>query len=168
MNDSYIRKAAMFAEDVHGAQRRKFTNEPYFAHVERVATTVGRSIEYGHDHEVIAAAYLHDVIEDTDTLLIDLERLGMTERTVHIVDVLTKPERLARHSYIMQLVNEPEAWVIKRADITDNLSTLPAESSLWQRYPSDLAVLHQHRPAVFPSPFPSPYDETDGLLGTGA
>ena len=72
MNDStYIKKAADFARKAHEGQKRKDGKE-YFTHVEAVANIVhdNWSVE---DHQkawneykddVIAAAYLHDTIED--------------------------------------------------------------------------------------------------------
>lgn len=166
--DLYMRAAAQLAYEAHASADRKFTNENYFDHVQRVAQTVGRSREYGHDPEVIAAAYLHDVIEDSDTLLIDLERAGMTERTISIVDAMTKPSGMSYVGYIEALKHEPEAWVIKRADMADNMASLPAfQDRMWEKYRKGFTALGTHVPSEFPSPFPSPYDSADGLLGTG-
>ena len=57
---SLIDEAAKFAEDMHRHQRRKYKGDPYFTHCEAVAELVKQRTQ---DPIVIAAAYLHDVIE---------------------------------------------------------------------------------------------------------
>lgn len=163
--DLYVRAAEAIAAGAHAGQARKFAwDEPYIEHPIRVANIVGRSREYGHDHEVVAAALLHDVVEDTTITPTDLIRLGMSDRTVMIVTMVTHYEGVSARDYIMAMGRCPEAWVIKRADICDNLSTTPGpgmvESSerLWRKYPERLAWLAECAPVAFPSPFVSPYD----------
>lgn len=59
-----IIKAYSFAEKAHEGVERKFSGLPYFSHVKFVA----RTLEKLHvDSELVAAGFLHDVIEDTDT-----------------------------------------------------------------------------------------------------
>lgn len=54
-------RAAAFARQAHEGQTRKFTGAPYYTHVERVAALVASRTDRP---ELIAAAYLHDTIED--------------------------------------------------------------------------------------------------------
>ena len=63
MND-LIGKARLFATAAHGAtgQKRKYTHEPYINHPRAVALMVSVA---GGTPEMIAAAWLHDVVEDT-------------------------------------------------------------------------------------------------------
>jgi (p)ppGpp synthase/HD superfamily hydrolase len=61
---SLASKAAAFAAAAHAGQARRYTFEPYFHHVEAVAHAVAA---VGGDEATIAAAYLYDVPEDTDT-----------------------------------------------------------------------------------------------------
>ena len=56
-----IEKAIKFAKEKHKDQKRKYSGEPYFVHLEEVANIV-KSI--GGSEQMIAAAYLHDVVED--------------------------------------------------------------------------------------------------------
>lgn len=58
-------KALAFATNAHGSvlQVRKYTKEPYIVHPIAVASIV-RSVR-DHTPEMLAAAYLHDVVEDT-------------------------------------------------------------------------------------------------------
>ena len=60
-------KARMFATVAHGGQMRKDGKTPYIAHPERVVKILQKSgIE---DEEILASAYLHDVLEDTNSKL---------------------------------------------------------------------------------------------------
>lgn len=60
---SIIVKAAALAKRAHEGQKRKHTGFPYIYHPARVAGRVG--ILPGATEEMVAAAYLHDVLEDT-------------------------------------------------------------------------------------------------------
>jgi (p)ppGpp synthase/HD superfamily hydrolase len=59
-----IQDALMLAIKAHDGQRRKYTGEPYSTHPIAVSKIV-ESAE-GHTPEMIMAALLHDVVEDTD------------------------------------------------------------------------------------------------------
>ena len=65
---SIVEKARLFATSAHAAvgQKRKYTNEPYIVHPAEVAKLVE---DVGGAQEMIAAAWLHDVIEDTQVPL---------------------------------------------------------------------------------------------------
>lgn len=68
-------KARLFAQEAHKNQKRKYSGEPYFVHCEEVAKIV-ESI--GSDDNMIAAAYLHDTVEDTGTSLATIvDEFGM-------------------------------------------------------------------------------------------
>lgn len=58
-------RALAFARAAHGEQKRKYTGNPYIEHPIRVAQLVK---EAGGTEEMIAAAYLHDVVEDVPYL----------------------------------------------------------------------------------------------------
>lgn len=58
-----IQDAARIAAHQHRNQTRKYTGEPYIVHPMEVAGTIQ---SLGFSEEVVAAAWLHDVIEDTD------------------------------------------------------------------------------------------------------
>lgn len=63
MKNILIEKAAQFAKDAHDSvyHRRKYTDEPYHVHPERVAALVSTVTD---NADMIAAAWLHDVLED--------------------------------------------------------------------------------------------------------
>lgn len=88
--ENVIEKALMFATLAHSGQVRKGEpNMPAIVHPVQVAQIL---IEYGADENVIAAAYLHDVVEDTKYTLEDIERI-FGEDIAHLVDVATEKDK---------------------------------------------------------------------------
>ena len=81
-----IDKAFKFARDAHKGIRRR-SGEPYIMHPIAVATIVSQEIGLGSTS--ISAALLHDVVEDTDYTVEDIES-QFGEKIAHIVDGLTK------------------------------------------------------------------------------
>lgn len=112
-----------FVRKAHDGQFRK-GGEFYYFHPYRVAFDC---IDFGYnDIDVINAALLHDVLEDTSTTI-----ETYNERVQDIVKALTKPpvtagNRKQRHIlYFNQLSNGPqEACFIKLVDILDNAKTI--------------------------------------------
>lgn len=98
---------------------------PYFAHVVRV-NWILRDLFHIDETPTIVAAILHDVVEDTDTDIEEIEDLfGKT--IAQYVDLLTKnqalPKREREREYDDKLENAPETVKIaKLADLYDNLS----------------------------------------------
>lgn len=64
-------KAKQFATKAHEGQKRKNSDIPYITHPIRVAE---RLEAYGFREELICAAYLHDVVEDTPIEIEDIEK----------------------------------------------------------------------------------------------
>jgi (p)ppGpp synthase/HD superfamily hydrolase len=121
------KEALEFARKAHEGQQRKYTNEPYIEHPQRVANIVST---VPHTEEMICAAYLHDVVEDTPVSHEDIEkRFGKkVARLVHeLTDEymkedypdLNRKERKKRET-TRQAEMSPEAKTIKLADVIDN------------------------------------------------
>jgi len=116
-------RAAGFAARAHQGQVRGDGVTPYFAHPARVAMTV-RDVFGCDDQEALAAALLHDVIEDTTTDYDDLaEAFG--ESVAGIVAALTKnsalPAAEREDEYDARLSRADwRARLIKLADVYDN------------------------------------------------
>jgi GTP pyrophosphokinase len=81
-----IRKAFDVAVDAHKDQRRK-SGEAYIFHPIAVAKIVARDIGLGATS--IAAALMHDVVEDTDITVQDIERM-FNPKIAQLVEGLTK------------------------------------------------------------------------------
>ena len=86
MEKSLISRATRFADDAHRGQLRKWTEEPYIFHPLEVAQIVSTLI---NDSEVVAAAILHDVVEDTDVTIEQIEA-EFGSRVAKLVDEVTK------------------------------------------------------------------------------
>ncbi|MCC6285910.1 MAG: bifunctional (p)ppGpp synthetase/guanosine-3',5'-bis(diphosphate) 3'-pyrophosphohydrolase [Phycisphaerales bacterium] len=118
-------RAASYAAFKHRHQTRKDGRTPYIAHPFRVAMTV-RDVFDCADPQALAAALLHDVIEDTTTDYDDIADL-FGEGVAEIVSAVTKamhlPERAREAEYDARLARAPwQARLIKLADAYDNLS----------------------------------------------
>ncbi|MCU1494172.1 MAG: (p)ppGpp synthetase, RelA/SpoT family [Acidimicrobiaceae bacterium] len=134
-----VRRAHALATRAHEGQTR-LSGEPYVTHSIAVATIVA---QLGLDGTSAAAALLHDVVEDTDVTLEEIEAdFGPT--VAAIVDGVTKLDRLHFSSKEAQqaatvrkmLVAMAKDWrvlVIKLADRLHNMRTLDAMPEWKQR-----------------------------------
>ena len=66
MTEELVQRALEFATLAHGVQKRKYTGAPYIVHPIEVMEIV-KTVP--HDDEMLAAALLHDVVEDTDVTI---------------------------------------------------------------------------------------------------
>lgn len=120
-------EALKFAAKAHQGQHRKYTEEPYIEHPKRV---VGILKTVPHTAEMVAAAYLHDVVEDTPVSIRDIqERFG--KEVASLVHELTDEfekikypdlNRRARkdREVMRQAKMSTAAKTIKLADVIDN------------------------------------------------
>lgn len=122
--------AKQFSTGAHARvnQRRKYTDDPYINHPAAVVELV-RSVP--HTEVMLAAAWLHDTVEDTDVTL-DQVRDLFGEEVAQLVEMLTdvsKPEdgnREARKTLDRAHTSHtsPEAKTIKLADLIDNTRSI--------------------------------------------
>lgn len=126
-----IRSAFEIAVDAHKNQRRK-SGEAYIFHPIAVAKIVASEI--GLDAVSIASALLHDVVEDTEYTLDDIDRM-FGETVARIVDGLTKIAHLKKDMNISQqaenfrkmlltLNDDVRVIIIKIADRYHNMLTM--------------------------------------------
>lgn len=125
-----IRKAFDLAVEAHKDQRRK-TGEPYIFHPIEVAKIVADEIGLGATS--IAAALMHDVVEDTDYTLDDIREI-FGEKIARIIDGLTKISVLNKQDVSIQSENykkllltlseDVRVILIKIADRLHNMRTL--------------------------------------------
>jgi guanosine-3',5'-bis(diphosphate) 3'-pyrophosphohydrolase len=123
-----ILAAALFAAEKHAHQRRKgAAAEPYVNHLIEVAHLVSIAASEP-DANLVMAALLHDVIEDTSTTPADLvERFG--EDVAGLVAEMTDDKSLAKaERKRLQIENAPKmsarAQIIKLADKISNLRSI--------------------------------------------
>ena len=120
----------MYAKAAHAAvgQKRKYTGEDYIVHPVAVACIVG---SVGHTPEMLAAALLHDTVEDTNATIEEIKSL-FGERVSNLVGWLTDvsgPDdgnRTARKAMDRDhIARAPAAaQTIKLADLIDNTASI--------------------------------------------
>ena len=126
-----IRKAFDVSVEAHKEQRRK-SGEAYIFHPIAVAKIVASEIGLGATS--IAAALLHDVVEDTPTTIQDIERL-FNPKVAQIVEGLTKISMVQRdlnvsmqaenfRKMILTLNDDVRVILIKLADRLHNMQTM--------------------------------------------
>lgn len=118
------KKARDFATKAHEGQKRKYSGEPYIKHPIAVAKIVAT---VDHDEFMIAAAFLHDTVEDTEVTIEEiLDIFG--EEVAELVDGLTNKtvladgNRAARKEMDRLRLQETSSKVhtIKTADLIHN------------------------------------------------
>jgi len=128
-----VEKARIFATAAHAAvgQVRKYTNEPYIVHPEEVAGIVARVED--STHEMIAAAWLHDVVEDTDVTIEVIEQEFGSE-VAEIVGWLTDVSKPSDGNRAVRKAIDREhtakapasAQTVKLADLISNSRSIMA------------------------------------------
>lgn len=142
--------AAVFAAKAHDGQTRKFTGAPYITHPAEVATIVATTP--GATAEMVAAAWLHDVVEDTEvTSWMLFDEFGYN--TAWLVRWVTKISKhsdgnratrkaLDRDHYAL---GPPASQTIKVADMISNATNLaeldPEFAKVWMPEARDLLAV---------------------------
>lgn len=153
-------RAHAFAAKAHASidQRRKYTGQPYIVHPVAVAALV-RSVP--HTPEMIAAAYLHDVVEDTPVTIevIEHEFGAVVAELVGWLTDVSKPEdgnrRVRKQLDLKHTAQAPAAAkTIKIADLIDNTLTIrDRDPSFWKVYRREkmalLEVLKEGDPTLW-------------------
>ncbi|MFI7007483.1 HD domain-containing protein [Streptomyces sp. NPDC050145] len=104
------------ARQAHAAQTDK-AGRPYAEHLQAVASGVERR---GGTPDQIAAAWLHDAVED-DALTADwLDSAPLTDATKEIVRALTKRADESPQIYARRILDTPGARLVKEADLAHN------------------------------------------------
>jgi hypothetical protein len=122
----FVNRAMSYATQAHQRidHNRKYSGQPYSVHLEKVAKIVASVTD---DEEMIAAAWLHDVAEDTPATLQDIERefgVAVAQLVRELTDV-SKPSdgnRAVRKAIDLEHLAEASgrAQTIKLADLIDN------------------------------------------------
>ncbi|WP_432570353.1 RelA/SpoT family protein [Kineococcus sp. SYSU DK005] len=133
---SVVERAFDRAENAHDGQRRK-SGDPYITHPVAVATILA---ELGMTPSTLAAALLHDTVEDTDYSLADLRR-EFGDEIAQLVDGVTKLDKVTYgeaaqsetvRKMIVAMAKDIRVLVIKLADRLHNARTwryVPAASA---------------------------------------
>lgn len=129
-NYELVERAYLFAEEKHGDQRRA-SGIPYILHPTSVACILA---ELGMDSESIAAALLHDVVEDTEVTLDEIVKL-FGQEIAGLIDGVTKLGKIPYSSreeqqaenirkMLIAMSNDIRVIIIKLADRLHNMRTI--------------------------------------------
>ena len=126
----FVRRAYFLAKEAHKGVRRK-SGEPYVIHPIEVALIAVREIGLGK--KSVVAALLHDVVEDTEYTVEDIERL-FSPKIASMVDGLTKMSGVFNadsseqaeyfRKVLLTLSDDVRVIIIKIADRLHNMRTL--------------------------------------------
>lgn len=124
-----ILKAAALAVRAHEGQKRKYNGRPYVTHPARVAGRVGLLPDV--TEEMVAAAYLHDVLEDTTITREEIERETSPQVGFYVDWMTNKSKGIAlpraeRKAMDRKRLAEapPQVKLIKTLDRIDNLTEM--------------------------------------------
>lgn len=126
-----IRRAYDFAKKAHQGQKRR-NGEPYFNHCRATAESV---LSWGLDEKTVAAAILHDIVEEANISLEELKK-KFGEEVVFLVDGVTKIGKVRYRGieakvdnlrkFILYLSKDIRVLLVKLADRLNNMNTLYA------------------------------------------
>ena len=147
---SIVSKALVFATEHHQHQQRKGTKIPYMAHLLNVCKLVA---ENDCSDELLAAALLHDVVEDTEVTIEQVEatfgkQVAEVVRGATELDKLEKKaiekesswlERKEHTIYFLQHEATTDQLLVSAADKLDNLRSIVYDhykfgEKLWGRF----------------------------------
>ncbi|HEV7347099.1 HD domain-containing protein [Telluribacter sp.] len=130
-----LEKIRQFAEEAHGEQKRKYSQLPYIVHPVAVMNLCR---EYTDEVPALAAALLHDVLEDTPVTahqlhayLLSVMNRPEADRTLRLVKDLTDEYTKANYPQLNRKKRrrreaerlasaDPMAQTVKYADLIDN------------------------------------------------
>jgi myo-inositol-1(or 4)-monophosphatase len=124
LETTFFDKAAKFAVEAHRGTERRGKGYPYIIHPMEAASIVATIT---NDQEMLAAAILHDTVEDTDVTLEQIRDL-FGDRVAELVQHETAPSnesltwRERKTAQIMQLANAPhDSKVVALGDKLSNM-----------------------------------------------
>ncbi len=106
------KKALKLSFEAHKEQIDK-SGMPYVFHPFHLA-------EQMDTEEKVIVALLHDVVEDTDYSLKDLENMGFPESVIHALALLTHERGVPYMDYVARIKENPIARAVKLADLRHN------------------------------------------------
>ncbi len=130
--------AKYFAIGAHGNQKRKYTNLPYWTHLQEVVSIL---FKYCPDITSYIVAWLHDTVEDTWVTCFDIQEhfndeiaLYVSQLTIPSNDFGNRKKRM--NYYNSQLAEScPLVQTVKYADLLDNTSSI-------EQYDPDFAKIY--------------------------
>ena len=135
INTKLTRKAMIIAYNAHQNQFDK-ANIPYIYHPIHIAEQMDTELE-------CIVALLHDVVEDTDVTLNDLEK-EFPQEVIDLLKILTHDKKIDYIEYIKKVKTNPIATKIKIADLKHNSDITRLENIT----PTDLKRIEKYKKAL--------------------
>ena len=132
--NNLVELARRIATAAHQGQFRRDGKTPYIEHPAAVASRAPQSPESQ------AAAWLHDVLEDTEVTREELRDQGIPEDVVAAVEALTKQDGLSYEENLQRVASNKIARGVKIADMLSNLADSPTENQI-HKYARGLLLL---------------------------
>lgn len=118
MSDEVLNKALIFAVNAHTGMKRKGTNTPYIVHPMEAVAIVASMTD---DREIIAAAALHDVVEDTQYTIDDIKN-EFGDKVARLVASESEDKRPE--------LPESETWKIRKEETLEHLKNASIETKM--------------------------------------
>ena len=118
--------ARRIAEGAHQGETRRDGRTPYIRHLESVVDR----LPAGSSEATIAAAWLHDAVENGGVHQTYLTLAGIPPAVIAAVDAITKRRGEPYPAYLARVKANPIALIVKRADIAANLADEPSAKQL--------------------------------------
>ena len=143
-----IQLAQEIATKAHEGQTR-WDGTPYIVHPAAIAKAIhNKTMCLPHNQTAVAAAWLHDVVEDCPLTIADLRVLGVAEEVLTVVDLLTKRDGEDYLMYLLRLkgneiARNEIARIVKIEDIKNNMSDLDRKKkkSMYEKYQLAIYIL---------------------------
>lgn len=115
VKNKHVQRAIEIAVKAHEGTARR-DGDLYFSHVARVANNK----KYIRSHLTKAAAYLHDVVEDTDWTFEELREQGIPDDVINVLTYVTHDKSTPYNDYIDNVCLNVDAMLVKLSDLEDN------------------------------------------------
>lgn len=115
-NSPKIKRMLKLADKYHGTQV-DLAGKPYMNHVQTVALIAAHLTK---NEDVVVAAILHDIIEDTSITSNDLLEKGVSETIINAINELSRDKDVDYNEYILK-IKHPIARYVKMADLVHNI-----------------------------------------------
>lgn len=129
-----LAKCEQIARDAHKGQFRRDGTTPYINHVQAVVEALDG------DYEAMCVAWLHDVLEDSELTINDLQIRGVPGQITDSVWWITKREDDLYEHYLAKVKSNALSRKVKIHDMLCNLSDKPSRSQVI-KYANGLLVL---------------------------
>lgn len=136
MNNIKVTKAIQFAMQKHAGQKRKASGMPYVVHLHGTALLMQAFKKSKNLTDLVCAAYLHDVLEDTDCTYEELEQEfgALVASLVKEVTNNKKAMKIAgsKADYLISKLKSCSSYALtlKLCDRLDNISSNPTRNTI--------------------------------------